>query len=340
MRAGSSPGVSEPLRLLVTGGMGFIGSNFVRWALRTRPHWRLVNLDALTYAANPATLADVEAAWGDRYRFVRGDIADAAVVEAEVTRGVDVVVNFAAESHVDRSILDPAPFLRTNVVGVQVLLDACRRAAVGRVVHVSTDEVYGPAPRGRAFDETAPLRPTNPYAASKAAADLLVTAYDRTYGLPALIVRCTNNYGPYQYPEKFIPLVITRAIENAPIPIYGDGQQVRDWLFVDDHCEAICRVVESGAPGEVYNVAGAGGVTNHAVAVRLLGLLGRPATLLAFVADRPGHDRRYALDDRKVRGALGVAPGVGLEEGLARTVAWYLEHQAWWRPLVTAPVRG
>lgn len=312
-----------------------MGSNFVRWTLRTRPHWCVVNLDALTYAASPDTLRQMEATAGRSYRFVQADITDPDAV-ADAVADVDVVVNFAAESHVDRSIGDPGPFLRTNVVGVQVLLDACRRVGVSRYIQISTDEVYGPTPPGEAFDETAPLLPTNPYAASKAAADLLVGAYRRTYGVPALIVRSTNNYGPYQHPEKFIPLVITRAIDGRPVPIYGDGQQVRDWLFVEDHCEAICRVVEAGAPGETYNVAGMGALTNHELALRILARLGRPASLLRFVPDRPAHDRRYALDARKLRSTLGAHPRVGLDEGLGRTVDWYCEHEAWWRRLRSA----
>lgn len=335
------PGDSSALRLLVTGGMGFIGSNFVRYALRSRPGWSITNLDKLTYAGNPANLADVEAGEGEaRYWHVRGDIADADLVSRLCGDGVDVVVNFAAESHVDRSILDAAPFLQTNVLGTGVLLDAGRRVGVRRFVHVSTDEVYGPAPDGVAFTEEAPLHPTSPYAASKAAADLLCLAFHRTHGVPVVIVRATNNYGPYQYPEKFIPLAITNALENTPVPIYGDGQQVRDWLYVEDHCEALCRLVEAGVPGEVYNVAGGASLTNQDLAVRLLQLLDRPVSLLRFVTDRPAHDRRYALDDAKIRAALGYSPTWTLERGLEATVRWYVDHPQWWRPIKSGEFRG
>lgn len=335
--AGASPG----LHLLVTGGMGFIGSNFVRYALRSRPGWSITNLDKLTYAGNPANLADLEVGdEGARYRHVRGDIADADLVSRLCGDGVDVVVNFAAESHVDRSILDAAPFLQTNVLGTGVLLDAGRRVGVRRFVHVSTDEVYGPAPDGVAFTEEAPLHPTSPYAASKAAADLLCLAFHRTHGVPVVIVRATNNYGPYQYPEKFIPLVITNALENTPVPIYGDGQQVRDWLYAEDHCEALCRLVEAGVPGEVYNVAGGASLTNQDLAVRLLQLLDRPMSLLRHVADRPAHDRRYALDDGKLRTALGYAPQETLDRGLAATVRWYVNHPHWWQPIKSGEFRA
>jgi dTDP-glucose 4,6-dehydratase len=320
--------------------MGFIGSNFIRHVLRTRPGWTVLNLDKLTYAGNPANLADVERdASGSRYRFVRGDICDAPLVGRVMQDGVDVIVNLAAESHVDRSIMDPSPFLQTNVVGTQVLLDAARGARVRRFVHASTDEVYGPTPPGAAFAEDAPLRPSSPYAASKAAADLLCQACFRTYGLPVVIGRCTNNYGPFQYPEKFIPLVITRALDGEPIPIYGDGQQVRDWLHVEDHCEAICRMVERGTPGDIYNVAAGGGRANRDLAERLLALVQRPTSLLRAVGDRPGHDRRYALDDAKIRSTLGYAPRHTLDDGLAATVGWYQTHASWWRPLKTGEFR-
>lgn len=328
------PAPTRGLRLLVTGGMGFIGSNFVRHALLTRPAWTVVNLDKLTYAGNPANLSDVEAAdGGRRYRHVRGDICDGDLVTRLSDEGIDVVVNFAAESHVDRSIMDSQPFLQTNVIGTGVLLNAARRIGLERFVQVSSDEVYGPAPPGVAFTEEAWLRPSSPYAASKASADLLCLAFHRTYGVPVVIGRCTNNYGPYQYPEKFIPLVITRALEHEPIPIYGDGRQVRDWLHVADHCEALCRLVEAGAAGDVYNIAAGTEVTNLDLAERLLRLLDRPPSLLKFVEDRPAHDRRYALDDSKIRSALGVIPSCTLEQGLEDTVRWYLEHGDWWQPI-------
>ncbi|MBM3746392.1 MAG: dTDP-glucose 4,6-dehydratase [Acidobacteria bacterium] len=328
------------MRLLVTGGMGFIGSNFIRYALRTRSVWTIVNLDKLTYAGNPANLADIQSCdGGGRYRFVLGDIQDSALVTRILDEGIDVVVNFAAESHVDRSIMDPVPFLQTNVLGTQALLDAVRGRSLERFVQVSTDEVYGPAPAEIVFTEETPFRPTNPYAASKAAADLLCFSSHKTYGTPVVIGRPTNNYGPCQYPEKFIPLVITRALENEPIPIYGDGQQIRDWLYVEDNCEALCWLAEAGQPGEVYNIAARTGVPNREVAERILNLVGRPVSLLRSVADRPAHDRRYALDDTKIRVAMGLFPAWTLDRGLEATVQWYVAHPQWWRPIKSGEYR-
>ncbi len=321
--------------------MGFIGSNFIRYAMRTRPAWTIVNLDKLTYAGNPANLADLQSGdGGGRYRFVLGDIQDVALVTHILDDGIDVVVNFAAESHVDRSILDSTPFLQTNVLGTQALLDASRGRPLGRFVQVSTDEVYGPAPAGVDFAEEAPLRPTSPYAASKAAADLLCLSSHKTYGTPVVIGRSTNNYGPYQYPEKFIPLVITQALENESIPIYGDGRQIRDWLYVEDHCEVVCRLVEAGQPGEIYNIAAGTGVPNYDVADQILKLVGRPVSLLRFVTDRPAHDRRYALDDAKIRATMGHSPAWTLEMGLEATVRWYVDHPQWWRPIKSGEFRG
>ena len=332
---------AQRLRLLVTGGAGFIGSHFVRHALRTRAGWDIVTLDKLTYAGNAANLTDLEAeGLAARHRFVQGDIVDADLVTRLLGGGIDTVVNLAAESHVDRSILDSAPFLRTNVVGTEVLLVACRQVAVQRFIQVSTDEVYGPAPVGTAFTEEGHLRATSPYAASKAAADLLALAFFRTYGVPAVIGRSTNNYGPFQHPEKFIPQVITNALESEPIPIYGDGQQVRDWIFVEDHCEAVCRLVEAGVPGEIYNIAGGASLTNWDLAVRLLGMLDRPASLLRSVTDRPAHDHRYALDDQKIRTALGYRPAWTLERGLNATVAWYSQRPDWWQSIKRGEYRA
>lgn len=329
------------MRLLVTGGAGFVGSRFVVHALRSRPGWSIVTLDALTYAGNAANLSDVESAGlTARHRFVRGDIGDAALVTGLLRDGVDVVVNLAAESHVDRSILDPTPFLQTNVVGTGVLLAACRQTGVKRFVQVSTDEVYGAAPAGVAFTEEAGLHPSSPYAASKAAADHLSLAFFKTYGVPVVIGRSTNNYGPCQHPEKFIPQVITNALSNDPIPIYGDGRQVRDWLFVEDHCEALCRLVEDGVPGEIYNIAGGASLTNRDLAARLLRLLDRPESLLRFVTDRPAHDHRYALEDRKIRDTLGYRPGWSVERGLAVTVGWYAERPDWWRSIKRGEYRA
>lgn len=310
------------MNLLITGGCGFIGRHFVRHALDRWPACRVVNLDALTYAADPAALADLEGS--PRYRFVRGDVTDAPLVRELVHGGIDAIVHCAAESHVDRAIRAPAPFIRTNITGTYTLLEAAREAGVQRFLHVSTDEVYGAAAPGCRFPEGAPLAPGNPYAAAKAAADLLALAYGHTYGLPVLITRCTNNYGPGQHPEKFIPTCIHRAHAGQPVPLYGDGLQVRDWLHVQDHCAALARVLEAGTPGEVYHVAAGEEHTNLEVARAVLDLLGRPPSLLAHVPDRPGHDRRYALDSRKLATRLNWAPAVPFARGLAETVRWYV----------------
>ncbi|MCY0869252.1 MAG: dTDP-glucose 4,6-dehydratase [Firmicutes bacterium] len=317
------------MRLLVTGGAGFIGSNFVRYALETPGDHTVINFDLLTYAGNLANLRDLE---GDlRYEFVRGDISDPQQVAVAMERGVDVVVNFAAESHVDRSILDPAAFVRTNVAGTQVLLEAAREHGVSRFVQVSTDEVYGTlGPTDSAFTEQTPLQPNSPYSATKASADLLVRAYRETYGLPVSITRCSNNYGPWQFPEKLIPLMIISALEDAPLPVYGDGLQVRDWLHVRDHCSAVMRVALGGQDGEVYNVGGHNERTNIEIVRSILQALGKPESLIRHVADRPGHDRRYAIDATKIKKELGWQPQYTFAEGLAETIEWYVEHRAWW----------
>lgn len=316
------------MRILVTGGAGFIGSHFVRHLLRSDPAAAVINLDKLTYAGNLENLKDV--AGDPRYQFVRGDIADAAAVGEIFSAGLDAVVNFAAESHVDRSIMDGRPFVHTNVVGTMTLLDAARRHGVGRFVHVSTDEVYGPAPEGAAFDEASPLNPSSPYAASKAAADLLCLAYRKTHGVPVVITRCTNNYGPYQFPEKFIPLVTTNALEGKPVPIYGDGMQERDWLYVEDHCEALLAVLRHHDPGPILNIGAGQTLLNISVARAILELLGAPVSLIEFVKDRPAHDRRYSLDTAAAADRLGWRPRTSFAEGLARTVRWYREHRSWW----------
>ncbi len=316
------------MRVLVTGGAGFIGSHFIRMLLQALPDVEVINLDKLTYAGNLANLEDV--AHDPRYRFVRGDVADARLVGGLFREGLDAVVNFAAETHVDRSILDGRPFVRTNVVGTQTLLEAALRYGVKRMIQVSTDEVYGPAPPGVRFSEDSPQNPTSPYAASKAAADLLCLAYRKTYGLPVVVTRCTNNYGPYQFPEKFIPLVITNALLDQPIPIYGDGRQERDWLYVEDHCEGLLQVLLHPDPRPVLNFASGRTVTNLQVARMILRMLGKPESLLQHVRDRPAHDRRYALDINRARSYLNWKPRVDLEEGLERTVAWYRENRAWW----------
>jgi dTDP-glucose 4,6-dehydratase len=316
------------VRVLVTGGAGFIGSHFIRHVLRTYPADSVVNLDKLTYAGNLENLRDVE---GDpRYRFVHGDICDAAVVR-ETLQSADAIVNFAAESHVDRSILGAGDFLRTDVQGTFTLLEAARELGIPRYVQVSTDEVYGSIERGT-FRETAPLRPSNPYSASKAAGDLLVGASWMTYGLPVLITRSSNNFGPNQYPEKVIPLFITNALEDRPLPLYGDGKNVRDWLYVLDNCAAIDLVLRSGVAGEIYNIGGGREVENIALTRQILRLLDKPETLIRPVTDRPGHDRRYALDCRKIR-ALGWRPGRDFGTALAETVRWYREHEGWWRAI-------
>jgi dTDP-glucose 4,6-dehydratase len=316
------------VKLLVTGGAGFIGSNFIRHVLAAHPDDAVVNLDKLTYAGNPANLADL--ADDARYRFVKGDICDAALVR-ELARGVDAIVNFAAETHVDRSILEPDAFLRTGVHGVFTLLEAVRERRVPRLLHISTDEVYGSIAEGSA-DEHAPLAPTSPYSAVKAGGDLLALAYAHTHGTPVLITRSSNNFGPYQYPEKVIPLFVTNALDDQPLPLYGDGRNVRDWLYVADNCEAIDLVLRHGRDGEVYNIGGGHEVENVALTRDILRLTGKPATLVKPVTDRPGHDRRYSVDCRKVQ-ALGWRPRHAFGDALAATVDWYRAHEAWWRPL-------
>jgi dTDP-glucose 4,6-dehydratase len=315
------------MRLLVTGGCGFIGSNFVRLVLSTRPEARVVNVDALTYAGNPENLADLEGE--PRYRFEKGSIADEALVDRLAGEGVDAILNFAAESHVDRSLHGPAEFVRTNVQGTAVLLEAARRRGVRRFLQVSTDEVYGSLPPEGIFTETTPLHPNNPYSATKAAADLMVGAYVRTFGIEAVITRSSNNYGPFQYPEKFIPLFATNAMEEKECPLYGDGLHVRDWLHVEDNCCGILAALEKGRPGEVYNLGGGNERPNLDVARAILRLAGRPDSLLRPVPDRPGHDRRYALDSSKARRELGWAPQVPFEKGLEEAVAWYRDHPRW-----------
>jgi dTDP-glucose 4,6-dehydratase len=313
--------------ILVTGGCGFIGSNFVRYALDADPAVRVINFDLLTYAGNPANLADL--ADHPRYRFVRGDVADRDAVRRVVGEGVEAVLHFAAESHVDRSIHDTGPFVRTNILGTQVLLDAGREFGVPRYVQVSTDECYGSLGPTGAFTEETPLAPNSPYAASKAAADLLVRSYVHTFGLPALITRCSNNYGPYQFPEKLIPLFITNLVRDEPVPVYGDGQNVRDWIHVRDHCAAVYRVWRDGRPGEVYNIGGRCERTNLELTHALLDAVGKPRSLIRFVKDRPGHDRRYAIDCTKIEGELGWRPRIPFEQGLRDTVRWYREHEDW-----------
>jgi dTDP-glucose 4,6-dehydratase len=313
--------------MLVTGGCGFIGSNFIHHVLETDPDTAVVNFDCLTYAGNLANLEVV--ANHPRYRFVRGDVTDRAAVDAALALGATSVLHFAAESHVDRSILDSGPFVRTNVLGTQVLLDAARAHKVERYIQVSTDEVYGSLGVTGAFTEGTPLAPNSPYAASKAAADLLVRGYVHTFGLPAVITRCSNNYGPYQFPEKLIPLFISNLLRDEPVPVYGDGLNVRDWLHVRDHCAALHRVWQAGRVGEVYNIGGRCERTNLDLTHTLLDALGKPRSLIRYVKDRPGHDRRYAIDCAKIERELGWRPAVTFERGLRDTVAWYREHPDW-----------
>jgi dTDP-glucose 4,6-dehydratase len=317
------------MRLLVTGGAGFIGSNFVRWVLEHQPEVRVTNLDALTYAGTLTSLEDV--ADDPRYRFVHGDVCDVGLVD-ELVAEADAVVHFAAESHVDRSIDGPAEFLRTNVTGAGVVFESCRRAEVERVLHISTDEVYGSVDEPDRFVEGDALEPNSPYSASKAAADLLARSYRVTYGFPITVTRTANNFGPYHFPEKMIPLFVTNLLDGGTVPLYGDGRNVRDWTYVLDNVAAQWRVLTEGVPGEVYNVGAGNELTNRELTFRLLERLGAGEDRIVHVPDRPGHDLRYAVDTTKVR-ALGWAPTHTLDDALDATVAWYRANEAWWRPL-------
>lgn len=350
--------------LLVTGGAGFIGSNFVRLVLDKRPDWKVINLDKLTYSGNPENLRDIkEREGGKSYFFVEGDICDATLIEAlfsgehpifhhhrnlkfaeSLKCPIRAVIHFAAESHVDRSIQDSSPFYRSNVEGTRVLLESARRyweverpaskKSLFRFVHVSTDEVYGSLEsHDPPFTEESPLKPNSPYAASKAAADLTVLAYVHSYGLPAIVTRCGNNYGPYQHPEKFIPLFITNVLENSSLPLYGDGLQVRDWIYVLDHCAALLVILEHGKIGEIYNIGAGEEHTNLEVAESIVDRMGKSRDLICRVRDRPGHDRRYALKVKKIQSTLGWKAEYSFAEGLNSTVQWYLDHPSWWKPL-------
>lgn len=320
------------MRILITGGCGFIGSNFVRFILETRPDWQLCNIDLLTYAGNPENLRGVEK--DKRYSFHKGDIGDAKFVHAVIAEyRPDAVLNFAAESHVDRSIEDPAAFVKTNVVGTQELLSAARKLGVKRFLQVSTDEVYGSLGESGFFTETTELHPNSPYSASKAAADLLGLASQHTFGQDVVITRCSNNYGPYQFPEKLIPLMISNAMENKALPVYGDGMNVRDWIHVRDHCSGILAALEQGKSGQVYNLGGENEWPNLKLVKSLLDAMGKPHSLIQFVKDRPGHDRRYAIDCSKAKKELGWKPSVDFKTGLADTVKWYQSNRTWWEPL-------
>lgn len=325
------------MKILVTGGAGFIGGNFVHYMLENHPDYEIVNLDALTYAGNLETLQDVE--HKHNYKFVKGDIADRPFVMSlfEQER-FDAVVNFAAESHVDRSITDPGIFVITNVLGTQVLLDAAKAYGVKRYHQVSTDEVYGDLPLDQPdlfFTEETPLHTSSPYSSSKASADLFVLSYYRTFGLPVTISRCSNNYGPYHFPEKLIPLMISRALADGELPVYGKGENVRDWLHVYDHCSAIDLILHKGRPGEVYNVGGHNERTNLEVVKTILRALNKPESLIKFVTDRPGHDMRYAIDPTKLETELGWKPKYNFDTGIAQTIEWYLENKEWWQNILS-----
>ena len=325
------------MKWLVTGGAGFIGSNFVFYMLDKYPQDQIVCLDKLTYAGNLETLESVME--NPRFTFVKGDIADRGAVYALFEKEhPDVVVNFAAESHVDRSVVDPGIFLQTNILGTGVLMDACRKYGIQRYHQVSTDEVYGDLPLDRTdlfFTEQTPIHTSSPYSASKASADLLVQAYHRTFGLPVSISRCSNNYGPYHFPEKLIPLMIANALNDKPLPVYGTGENVRDWLYVTDHCAAIDLIVRKGRVGEVYNIGGHNERTNLQVVKTILKALDKPDSLIHFVTDRPGHDMRYAIDPTKIHEELGWLPTTPFDEGIQKTIRWYLENKSWWEHIIS-----
>ncbi len=325
------------MTIIVTGGAGFIGSNFIFYQLASHPEDRVVCLDKLTYAGNLSTLASVMDK--PNFRFVRADICDREAVDRLFDEEKpDVVVNFAAESHVDRSIEDPGVFLRTNVLGTQVLMDACRKHGIGRYHQVSTDEVYGDLPLDRPdlfFTEETPLHASSPYSASKAGADLLVLAYHRTFGLPVTISRCSNNYGPYHFPEKLIPLMIANCLNDRPLPVYGKGENVRDWLYVEDHCKAIDLIVRKGRAGEVYNVGGHNEMRNIDIVKLICRELGKPESLITHVTDRKGHDMRYAIDPKKIHDELGWLPETKFADGIQKTIRWYLDHRSWWEEIIS-----
>ncbi len=317
------------MKIVVTGGAGFIGSHFIKYILKKYPDYKVLNVDKLTYAGNPENLEEIKD--NPNYTFLKEDICNREI--EDFIDGYDAIINFAAESHVDRSISSPEVFLKTDVIGTFNLLEISKRKGI-RYIQISTDEVYGSADEGQTFSEDSPLNPSNPYSASKAAADLLVLSYYKTYKLPAIIIRSTNNYGPNQYPEKFIPLFITNAIEDKELPLYGDGKNVRDWLFVLDNCKGIDIILHKGKEGEIYNIAGGNEKENIFIAKTILKYLGKPDSLIKFVKDRPGHDRRYSISCEKIK-KLGWAPEVSLEEGLRITVEWYKNNQEWWKKIKT-----
>ena len=326
------------MNVLVPGGCGFIGSNLVKYLRRARPDWTVVNLDALTYAGNLENLAELEK--DPRHVFAKGDIADRPAVEALLKKHqVEAVMHLAAESHVDRSILGPEVFITTNVLGTQRLLESCKAAGVRRFLMVSTDEVYGSLGPTGAFTETSPIQPSSPYSASKASADLVALAYHHTFNMDVVVTRCSNNYGPYQFPEKLIPLMVVNALHDKPLPVYGDGGNVRDWLHVDDHCQALVLALEKGAAGEVYNIGGGAERRNLEIVRGILKALGKPESLIQYVKDRPGHDRRYAIDPTRIKRELGWSAAHTFEQGLEATIRWYVDHPRWWERVMSGAYR-
>ncbi|MBX5480941.1 MAG: dTDP-glucose 4,6-dehydratase [Myxococcaceae bacterium] len=326
------------MNVLVTGGCGFIGSNLVRYLRRERPSWKVVNLDKLTYAGNLENLQDLE---GDpNHVFVKGDIGNRELLDLIIRQhGIEAIFHLAAESHVDRSILGPEVFIQTNVLGTHVLLEAARAHQLKRFLMVSTDEVYGSLGPTGAFTESSPLRPSSPYSASKTSADLVTLAYHHTFGMDVVVTRCSNNYGPYQFPEKLIPLMIANALDDKPLPVYGDGGNVRDWLHVEDHCAALVLAMEKGKSGEVYNIGGGAERKNIEIVKAILAMLGKPESLIRFVQDRPGHDRRYAIDPSKIRSELGWKQARTFEDGLSQTIKWYVDHRSWWERVTSGAYR-
>ncbi|MFN0205244.1 MAG: dTDP-glucose 4,6-dehydratase [Planctomycetota bacterium] len=323
--------------IIITGGAGFIGSNLVRMAIDRYPNHRIINFDKLTYAGNLENLAGLEN--HPRYQFIKGDVAVPEDVERALAGDIEGILHLAAESHVDRSIQNASPFVTTNVIGTQWLLDLARAKKIQKFVHVSTDEVYGSLGSAGLFTETTPIAANSPYSASKAGSDLLVRAAYHTHGFPACITRCSNNYGPYQFPEKLIPLLISNAVEDKPIPVYGDGMNVRDWLYVGDHCDALLRVYESGKPGEVYNIGGNNELPNLTLVKTVLAILKKPESLITFVKDRPGHDRRYAIDASKIRSELGWEPSHRFDDAIRKTIAWYQTNSSWWQRVKSGAYR-
>ena len=324
--------VKTSLRLFVTGGLGFIGSNFIRYMLSRHSNLKIINLDNLSYGANPANLKDYEN--NPNYKLIKGSLTNTNLVN-KTMKDVNAVVNIAAETHVDRSISNPQPFFESNTLGTFNLLEAARKANIQTFLHISTDEIYGATPQATSFKESETLQPSNPYSASKAAADMFVIAYHKTYGLKTIITRCTNNFGPYQFPEKFIPKAIIRALLNLKIPLYGSGKQIRDWIYVTDHCEAIDLILKKGTPGEIYNISAGNELENVKIAELILNLLGKPKEMIEFVEDRPSHDIRYSLNSTKIKAELGWKPKHDFEQALKQTVDWYLNSEWWWKPLAT-----